>query len=108
MPDDGERGRRAALDLMAFVHFGVSALSRFVTENSDALNAYRVYLRRLLDAHFPLYRHSAFCTLGYNLRHGNRMLKPMLALLCYRANLLVPLLKAYRVLTRILGKDIKW
>jgi len=104
-----EDGRfRAICDLMAFIHFGLSIPTRLVRSKGKSFRAIIREIQCILDEHFPLYRNNPFCTLHYNRTHQNRMLKPMLALWCYRLRLAGPFMEFYRFASKVLHIEIKW
>ena len=96
------------LDLMAFLHLGVSLVFRL---SCDPKNDVRATIRRMtsyLDEHFPTWSKSPYLKLSYVRRAGGAFGKLWAAQRLYRAGLMPVALFVYRFVIERLGVDIKW
>lgn len=95
-------------DVMAFIHVGLSVLLRLVDGQEQTVRQSVALVQSILDDNFPHYKKNAYCTLRYNLCHSNYMLKPTLALWCYKTRTITPIMKLYQLASTKLGVSIKW
>ena len=94
------------LDSMAFIHLGVSVVLRRI-QGGDSIRQAVADARGCLDRGFPLYGRPEY-GLGWNIRNGGVMLKPLIALRCFQLRLMGPLFAVYRLVTEKLHREIKW
>lgn len=94
------------IDCMAFIHFGTSVVLRRI-QGGDKVKDAVGDARRYLEAGFPLYKKPTYGVL-WNLRNQCVMLKPGIALICFRMRLMAPLFAVYRFVTEKLHVEIKW
>lgn len=94
------------IDSMAFIHFGTSVVLRRI-QGGDKVREAVADARRFLDQGFPLYKKPTY-GLRWNMKNRYIMLKPLIALLCFRLHLMGPLFACYRFVTEKLHVEIKW
>jgi len=94
------------IDCMAFIHFGTSVTLRRI-QGGDRVSDAVGDARRYLESSFPFYKKPTY-GLNWNVRNRCVMLKPAVALLCFRLRLMSPLFAVYRFVTEKLHIEIKW
>lgn len=102
----GEEKILKLIDSMAFIHFGTSVVLRRI-QGGDRVKDAVGDARRFLETGFPLYKRPVY-GLVWNMKKHLVMLKPYIALLCFRFHLMGPLFAAYRFVTEKLHMEIKW
>lgn len=97
-----------AFDAVAFAHIVVSMSFRLLgsgipnaTNEIDALIG-------VADCEFPNWRTSRYLSFGYGCKNGGVFLKASLASTFVKFGLFKPALAGYRLVRKILGKDISW
>ncbi len=96
------------LDLMAFLHLGVSFVFRLSCDPTNDIRGVIDEMTRYLDEFFPSWSRSPYLRLSYVRNAGGAFRKLWLAQGLYRAGLMPVSLSAYRFLISRLGIDIKW
>jgi len=94
------------IDSMAFIHFGTSVVLRRIQGGDRICDAVKD-ARCFLEKHFPFYNQPTY-GLKWNIKHNCVMLKPYVALLCFKLHLMAPLFACYRFVTEKLHVEIKW
>ena len=97
-----------AFDTSAFLHLGISLNHALSDDDSVNLPETIAACTEFLDSTCPLWRHSRYLSLRYASRHGAAYQRLRLAWLAYKAGLMVPFLKTYRLAITKLGITIKW
>jgi len=105
---NNDRGGKlqAVVDVMAFAHLGVSALTNLIRSPSGDAAVYARGLRRMLASEFP-----GYWGRGHNSGAGPTgaaRLRLAVALVMFRCHALVPGLRAYNALGRLLGREGRW
>lgn len=95
------------VDLMAFVHLGVSASLRMLGMPRSSMRTCFELASHVLKTDFPLYEESRFLQKAY-LDQYQDMKKIAFAHRFYRAKMMLPALRLYRFVTDFLSFDIKW
>lgn len=95
-------------DLMAFIHLGLSVSLQLQVEAGSSLGREIAAMLLFLDENFPRYKQSPYATLRYNRENGGQNRKVMLALWCYRLNVLSPIFRVFRFASEKLHLQIKW
>ena len=94
------------IDSMAFIHFGTSiVLRRF--RGGEPVHFAVKDVGRYLESGFPYYKNPTYGLL-WNMKNHFVMLKPYVALTCFKLHLLEVLLSCYRFVTEKLGIEIMW
>lgn len=99
-------GYARIIDTMAFIHFGLSVVLRRVQSGEKTKEVVR-RAEEYLYTHHPLWIHAGN-GLIWNLKHGNLLLKPLIARYCFRMKMMGPMLACYRFVIEKLKMDIKW
>ena len=103
---DDSPDMRELMDTAAFVHIGLSLLTRRVQEGENAGRAVR-RTRRYLEQYFPGYRRAGKGVI-WNLQHGGQQARILAGRWFFRARLMWLFLPAYSFVTQKCGKEIKW
>lgn len=96
------------LDLMAFLHLGVSLLFRLSYDPKNSVRDIVNEITAYLDEFFPTWSRSPYLRLAYVRSAGGAFKKLWLAQKLYRAGLMPAALAVYRLAIAKLGIDIKW
>lgn len=96
------------IDLAAFIHLGLSLPLIMVKTHSSELKQFLSDISKILETEFNTFRHCKFLKVSYVIKHRTWMTLPFFASILYRLHLLSPALKAYALLTSIIGRDLKW
>ena len=96
------------LDLMAFLHLGVSLVFRLSCDPKNDVRSTIGKMTSYLDGHFPTWSKSPYLRLSYVKREGGAFGKLWAAQKLYRIGLMPAALSVYRFVIKRLGVDIKW
>ena len=96
------------IDTCAFLHFGVSLMSRIFNNKSIKYNRAYKKNKNFLNQFFPTWRKSRYITFKYVISHRYTNLKLFVMKIIYRLHLLKPFFLAYNFMINYLGIDIKW
>lgn len=106
--EDGRPELLPMLDLMAFLHLGVSLVFRLSSDAACDLRAMISRITAYLDRHFPTWSSSPYLERAYVRSAGGALRRLRLARAVYRAGLMPAALGAYRLLIERLHVDVKW
>ena len=95
------------VDIMAFLHFGISLMFRM---SSDKKNFKQVLKdnREYLNKEFPTWRKSKYLNITYSLTHKGANLKVAIVKKVYVMHLYRAFLAVYKFILKVFNIDIKW
>lgn len=96
------------LDLMSFLHLGVSVMYRASYDNTIDIKKETEKTKRYLDENFPTWRKSPFLTFKYSIKRGLKHIGLWGISKLYKCNLQIIYIKLYRFLIDKMKIDIKW
>jgi hypothetical protein len=96
------------LDLMAFIHLGVSVMYRASYDKNINIKKMIKETKKYLDEHFGTWRKSPFLKLGYSLKRGIKHTGLWGIALFYKLNLQMVFIRVYRFVVDKLKIDIKF
>lgn len=96
------------LDMMAFLHLGVSLTFRLSCDPHYKVKATTERFTSYLDANFPTWSHSPYLTSSYVKQNGGAFKKLRFAQRIYKLGLMSTALAVYRSMIEKLHIDIKW
>lgn len=96
------------IDTCAFLHFGISLMSRIF--NSKTIDYNRAFKKNnaFLNQYFPTWRKSRYVTFRYVIKHKRTNLKLSIMKKIYVLHLLKIFFSVYNFMINHLGIDIKW
>lgn len=97
-----------ALDVIAFLHLGISMNFRLSYDTSLDLKELITTSIHFLDAKFPTWRHSPYLSLSYVLRNKGAFTKLYIVHIMFRMHMIRGFLALYRFAIEKLKIDIKW
>ncbi len=104
--NDGSPEMRYVMDCIAFLHIAQGQVL-FLTESGEKPGRALASARRWLDRHAPGYREAGH-SLRWNRDHDNVQLRILIGRWIFRAHLMGPALRAYRLITRTGVQEYKW
>ena len=96
------------LDLMAFIHLGVSVMYRASYDKNIKISRMIKETKKYLDINFPTWRKSPFLKLGYSLKRGVKHTGLWGISVLYKLGLQMIFIKCYRFVVDVLKIDIKF
>lgn len=107
--NSSKQGRKLLnyLDLMAFIHFGLSIMYR-VSYNSKNLKEDSSKVLKFLNENFKGWRKSPFLTFSYSIKKGFKFFCLYIVSLLYKINKPLPFIKAYRFIIDKVKIDVKF
>ncbi|NLB89769.1 MAG: glycosyltransferase [Clostridiales bacterium] len=95
-------------DIMAFIHLGLSVMLRLVQGVEQPVSKNIQMIRKILDEKFPLYKKNDFCNCCYNIKNKNILMRPTIALWCYKTRIISFVIVIYKFMVERIGKEMKW
>ena len=96
------------LDVIAFLHLGVSLTFRLSNNRSADVDSYIIRVTNYLNEYFPSWKTSTYLHPGYAFAHGSAYVKLLVVHRVYLMGLLPQFLKAYTFMINTFHVDIKW
>ena len=96
------------LDLMAFIHLGVSVMYRASYDKNIKINKMIKETKKYLDKNFKTWRKNPFLKLGYSLKRGVKHVGLWGISVFYKLGLQMVFIGVYRFVVDILKIDIKF
>lgn len=105
--DEQGKNLLKVVDIMAFLHFGISLMFRM---SSDKKNFKQVLKdnREYLNKEFPTWRKSKYLNITYSLTHKGANLKVAIVKKVYVMHLYRAFLAVYKFILKVFNIDIKW
>lgn len=99
---------RYILDLMAFIHLGISVMYRASYDKNINISKMIKETKKYLDKNFGTWRKNPFLKLGYSLKKGIKHTGLWLIATFYKLNLQMVFIRVYRFVVDELKIDIKF
>ena len=99
---------RDILNLMAFIHLGVSVMYRASYNKQINFKLERQKVKEYLDENFNGWKSNKFLTFSYSIKHGIKHIGLWAILNLYKLNLEKIFFACYRFIIDYLKIDIKW
>ena len=106
--EDNKKEYIPILDLMAFIHLGVSVMYRASYDKTINIKQMIKETIKYLDKNFSGWRNSKFLTLKYSIKKGPKHIGLWLISKLYKWNMPMVYIKLYRFMVDILKIDIKF
>ena len=108
--ENNKRGKELlqVLDAMAFLHFGISLMSKLYMDKSCNFNKELKNNKKFLDSNFKFWRKCKYLKLSYCVRNKCANIKVAVMKKVYTLNLYKIFLKLYTFMINKLKIDIKW